>query len=89
MKIANMVPKAGTVILRRIRGEETMESGLSISSNDDEFVSYGEIVTGADAGKLKFFHVLDGYSFKATDVADALQDYFLIDEEKLLGSYSL
>lgn len=90
MKVANMKPKAGTRIIRRIRAEEATEGGLAIASNDDEFIAYGEVITdGFTPHAVVFFHILDGFSFKATDTGDALQDYFLIDESKILGTYSL
>lgn len=93
MKIANMVPRHGMVIVRRIRAEESTEGGLAIASNDDEFIAYGEVIATAsemfEIHSSIFFHILDGNSFKATDVSDALQDYFLISEEKILGNYLL
>lgn len=87
MKVANMVPKPGTLIVQRIRAEESTEGGLAIASNDDEFIAYGKVFGTTDM--IVFFHILDGFSFKATDTGDALQDYFLIDESKVLGTYSL
>jgi co-chaperonin GroES (HSP10) len=93
MRISLINPKQGYIVVKRVPVEERTESGLVLTENDDDFVCYGLVVRAPEGSAWKegvqvMFHILDGQSFKALDSADSTQNYVILKEDSVLGTYA-
>lgn len=89
MKVNLMTPKEGYVIVKSQAHTSKTESGFATVENDDDFISYGEVVKGPKSlvGKQVIYHELDAQTFFAVDEVSTPESFAFVKETTILGFY--
>lgn len=89
MKVANITPREGYVIVRQRDSERVSAGGVKITENDDDFVVHGEVVGASETSlfhvkQFVVYHVLDG----SLGFFDGGEKFAFVEETKILGTYA-
>lgn len=94
MRVKNIIPREGYVVVRMQAIEEKTESGIALAENDDDLILHGEIVCDSGdgfhtypLGATVIFHCLEVQTFTALDSSDTSQRFGFLQEKHILGTY--